>query len=116
MSDAFMRKLYDKEKIEKALQDGLVRKETIKAGENQTLTYILSDKKFCHHATLESAKAERAFLKAALKRNLRIYRVWRSSPEIVDADFLNLRLELAKLPEWNDMHAALDRVLIGAGY
>jgi len=103
-------------KIQQALENGIVRKQGVKADSCQSLTYILSDKKFFHHATLESAKAEKEFLQAALERELRIYKVWNSSRELIDNDMRYLRHELSVLSEWSDTQAALNRILVGAGY
>lgn len=111
-----MGKYKDWEKIEIALKSGLVRKPGIKANPNQVLSYILSDKKFFHHATLESAKAEKEFLQKALQRDLKIYKVWNSKREMIESDMRHLRSELDRQSKWNDLHAAIDRVLVGAGY
>jgi len=106
----------DWQKIRIAQEAGLVRAEGVKAEPNQILTYILSDKKFYHHATLESAKAEKEFLQAALQRDLKIYKVWNSKREMIDSDMRKLRHELSGISEWNDTQAAIDRILVGAGY
>ena len=103
-------------KIQEAIETGLERKEGVRAEPGQPLTFILSDKKFYHHATLESAKAEKEFLQAALSKEMRIYKVWNTKREMVESDMKLLRNTLSNLPNWDDTQKAMDRILSGAGY
>lgn len=106
----------DTEKIEDALANGLIRLDGEKAPPDQPLTYILSDKKFYHHANLESAKAEKEFLESALGRRMRIYKIWNANREITENDMKLLRTELNNSLDWNKHDEAVDRILNGAGY
>ena len=111
-----MNRIKDAEKIEEALAGGLVRLNGEKAPPDQPLTYILSDKKFYHHANLDSAKAEKEFLETALGRRMRIYKIWNANREIIEADMKLLRTALNNSLNWNKHDEAVDRILSGAGY
>lgn len=111
-----MRKKEDAEKIRLALANGLKRVAGVKAAAEQSLTFIISEKQYFHHANLESARVEKEFLQEALGKNLKIYKVWNVSRETLDADLKMLRSELDKIPEWDSINQAVDRVLCGAGY
>ena len=104
------------QKIQDAVATGIERKEGVRAEPGQPLTFILSDRKFYHHATLESAKAEKEFLQATLDKEMRIYKVWNARREMIDSDMKLLRKTLSNLTEWNDTQKAIDRILSGAGY
>lgn len=106
----------DWEKINQAIKDGAVRKMGERAGSDQFLAYILSDKKFYHHANLNSAKAEKEFLQTALGKKMRIYKVWNCSRKSIISDMELLRNELKNFQNWGETQHAIDRILIGAGY
>ncbi|MDB2439466.1 hypothetical protein N9W89_12190 [Hellea sp.] len=103
-------------KIEKALADGISRPVSVKAEYNQSLTYILSKSKLFHHATLESASAEKYFLQAALGRKLRIYKIWNVGRDEVKDDLYMLIAMLDETEVWDPAFEALDRVMKGAGF
>jgi len=104
------------EKIKLALERGVPRAAGVKADPDQSLTYILSERKYYHHANLESAKAEKDFLQVALGRNMSLYKVWNVGRETLEADLKLLRAELDKKSEWDAENQAINRLLIGAGY
>ena len=104
------------EKIKLALERGIHRAAGVKAEPNQSLTYILSERKYYHHANLESAKAEKDFLQIALGRDMLLYKVWNVGRQTLEADLKLLRAELDKKTKWDTAHRAIDRLLIGAGY
>jgi len=106
----------NQQKINLALSNGLKRVAGVKAEAGQPLTYILSEKKYFHHANLDSAKVEKEFLQEALGKKLQIYKIWNVSRETLDADLKMLRSELNKNTEWDLINQAVDRVLCGAGY
>jgi len=109
-------RLKDREKINQAIANGLSRKIGEPAKPDQTLTYILSDKKFYHHANLISAKAEKEFLETALARQVRLYKVWNTNREYIEADMKLIRSELKNSSNWCGFQQAIDRILTGAGY
>ena len=102
--------------FEKALEAGIPRPKSVKASEDQALTFILLEFKPFHHATLESARAERYFLQAALCKPVRIMKVWNKGRQSINEDMLLLRGRLAETPHWDESDEALDSVLKGAGY
>jgi len=106
----------NQQKINQALSNGLKRVAGVKAEAGQPLTYILSEKKYFHHANLDSAKVEKEFLQEALGKKLQIYKIWNVSRETLDADLKMLRSELDKQPDWDAINQAVDRILCGAGY
>ena len=106
----------DWKKINQAIEGGAVRKIGERAGPDQVLAYILSDKKFFHHANLRSAKAEKEFLQGALGKQMRIYKVWNVSRKGIITDMELLRSDLNKSKNWGDTQQAIDRILSGAGY
>ena len=104
------------EKIQLALANGLPRVAGVKASAEQSLTYIISEKKYFHHANLESARVEKEFLQEALGKKMQIYKIWNVSRTVLDADLKMLRNELNKQPDWDPINQAVDRILCGAGY
>ena len=104
------------EKIQLALANGLPRAAGVKAGAKQSLTYIISEKKYFHHANLDSAKIEKEFLQEALGKKLQIYKIWNIDRESLEADLKMLRNELDNQSDWNSINQAVDRILCGAGY
>ena len=106
----------DWDKINTAIGAGVIRQAGERAGPDQMLAYILSDKKFYHHATLRSAKAEKEFLQTALGKKMRIYKVWNASRESIVSDMELLRSDLNNFQNWGAVQHAIDRVLSGAGY
>lgn len=104
------------ELIKLAIENGVYRAEGVKAEPDQSLTYILSERRYFHHANLESAKAEKYFLQAALGRSMSLYKVWNVNRETLEADLKLLRSKLDKETEWDDENHAVDRILTGAGY
>ena len=106
----------ERELVETALANGIMRKEGEKAYPGQPLTYILTDKAFYHHANFASAKAEKELLQAALHKNIRIYKVLNISGETIEADMKYLRGELNKNSNWSTSEETIDRLLTGAGY
>ena len=103
-------------KMEKALAAGINRPFSVKATDNQTLTYILSKSRLFHHATLESASAEKYFLQAALGLKVRVYKIWNVRRDEVKDDFYMLRAMLDETEDWDPAFEALNRVLKGAGF
>lgn len=103
-------------KINQAIEGGAVRQIGERAGPEQVLAYILSEKKFYHHATLRSAKAEKEFLQTALGKKMRIYKVWNASRKSIISDMELLRTNLNDFQNWGDAQHAIDRILSGAGY
>ena len=104
------------EKIKLALSNGLHRVAGVKATREQALTFIVSEKKYFHHANLESANVEKEFLQEALGKKLQLYKVWNVRRETLAADMKMLRTELSKQDNWDAINQAVDRVLCGAGY
>ena len=104
------------EKIRLALAKGLPRSAGVKASAEQSLTFIISEKKYFHHANLESAKVEKDFLQEALGKKMQIYKIWNVSREALDTDLKMLRNELDNQSDWNLISQAVDRILCGAGY
>ena len=102
--------------FEKAVEAGIPRPENVKASKGQALTYILLEFKPFHHATLESAAAERYCQQAALGTRVRIMKVWNEGRKSINEDMLLLRGRLTETPHWDASDEALDRVLKGAGY
>jgi len=111
-----MTRIRDWQKIQTAVSQGLVREQTQAAEIDQVLTFVLSDKKFFHHASLSSAKAEKEFLQTALDKQMRIYKVWNVSSAEMQADLTLIRGEATKLSRSSNFYQALDRVLESAGY
>jgi len=111
-----VRRKDNEEKIQLALAKGLPRVAGVKAGAEQSLTYIISEKKYFHHANLDSAKIEKDFLQEALGKKLQIYKIWNIDRESLKADLRMLRGELDKQANWSPIELAIDRVLCGAGY
>lgn len=106
----------DYQKIKNALENGYDRKIGKRAHVSQTLTYVISDKKFFHHANIYSANAEKAFLEFALGREMRMYKVWNVKSDSAVADMKFLRYTLNNCANWNDNQIVMDRVLRSAGY
>lgn len=104
------------EKIAHALANGLARAPGQKADPGQALTFILSDKRYFHHATMNSAKAEKRFLEQALGKKIQLYKVWNIQRTALEKDMMMLRAELSKESNWNAVHKAIDRLVCGAGY
>jgi len=102
------------ELIKTAIENGVHRAEGVKA--EPSLTYILSERRYFHHANMESAKAEKYFLQAALGRSMSLYKVWNVNRETLEEDLKLLRAKLDKKTDWDDENHAIDRLLIGAGY
>lgn len=104
------------ELIKLAIENGVHRAEGVKAETDQALTYILSERRYFHHANMESAKAEKYFLQAALGRSMSLYKVWNVNRETLEEDLKLLRAKLDEKTDWDDENQAIDRLLIGAGY
>ena len=111
-----MKRIQDREKIENALANGLVRQEGQRAAPDQLMSYILSDRKFFSHATLESAKSEKDFLEVVLGRQIRIYKVLNVKRELLQNDMVLMRSEAEKLSKRTKFYKSLNRVLEGAGF
>lgn len=111
-----MNRKVDAEKIRLALELGVSRGVGVRANPDQPLTYVLSDKKFFHHANIASAKAEKEFLQASLGRKIRIYKVWNINRVSIETDMSLLRDILSHQSDWNDESHAIDRLLTGAGF
>jgi len=106
----------DRQRIRDAVNGGLVRRPALRAAPDQVLTYVLSDRQFFPHASIESAKFEKDFLEAALGRQIRMYKVWNTNRKRVHADMTLLRSEAEKLPKQTKFYKSLDRVLESAGF
>ena len=104
------------ENIDKAVKAGIIRPEKIKAPSGQILTYVLIEHHPFHHATLESASAEKYFLQAALGMRIRCLKVWNIGREAIKNDMRFLRGMLSETEHWDPAYEALDRLLISAGY
>lgn len=111
-----MKHIKEWRQIEEAIASGIIRKPGERAAPNQTLTYILSDKKYFHHANLRSAKSEKEFLETVLGKDLKLYKVWNISRETAEADFKLIRSKLSSLSSWDVTFEAVDRIIAGAGY
>jgi len=106
----------EKNNIAKALADGVVREDRVKAEQDQLLTYILVRHKQFHHATIESASNERYFLQAALGRRVRIFKIWNVGRKQIQHDFYMTRAMLDETEHWDPALHAIDRILKGAGF
>jgi len=106
----------DWQKIQAAIKQGLVREQGVAAEIDQPLTFILSDRKFFHHASLESAKAEKEFLQTALGKRIRLYKVWNTTSDQIKTDMGIIRKELKQESNGSSFFLAIDRVLTGAGF
>ena len=102
--------------IENAIKAGIKRSRPVEASNNQILSYMLIEFKPFHHATLESASAERYFLQAALGKRIRMIKVWNTGRQAIQDDMCMLRAMLDETENWDPAFEALDRVLTGAGY
>lgn len=110
------RKETDQRNIEKAIVDGVERKESVKAKPGQLLTYIISRKRTFHHGTFESASNERYFLQAAFGRKVRIHKIWNISRKELRDDFYMVRAMLDETEHWGPAFESMDRILKGAGF
>lgn len=106
----------EEQKIKKALREGVARQNPVAAPPSQTLTYVLAKRRFFHHATVESASAERYFLQAALGQRVRVMKIWNTGRDQIQDDMSLLRGMLSETESWDPAQEALDRVLKGAGY
>ena len=111
-----MKRINSWKKIQKAIENGVVREQSKRAEPEQLLTYVLSDKKLFQHATIESAKSEKEFLQLALDRDIRIYKIWNVTRERLQNDMVLIRGEARKMSKRTNFYKALDRVLEGAGF
>jgi len=111
-----MSRISDWQKIQSALANGLVREQGVPAELNQAMTFVLSDRKFFHHATLASAKAEKEFLQTALGKRIRLYKVWNTSRKNVQTDMSLIRTGAEQLSNQSEFYKALDRVLMSSGF